>query len=72
MYDELTAGMIRRLAETEAKLSSAEATIKSLRDALADALAGFRYIRQSHGDLYGVGWDRIEAYRALLAKDASG
>lgn len=29
-------------------------------EAMRDALAGWRYIRQSHGDLYGVGWDRVE------------
>jgi hypothetical protein len=28
--------------------------------ALEDMLSGWRYIRQTHGDLYGVGWDRAE------------
>lgn len=32
----------------------------AMRAALADMLAGWRYIRQSHGDLYGVGWDRAQ------------
>lgn len=27
---------------------------------LCDALSGWQYIRQQHGDLYGVGWDRVE------------
>jgi len=31
-----------------------------VREALADMLAGWRYIREHHGDLYGVGWDRAE------------
>lgn len=31
-----------------------------LRTTLNDALAGWRYIRANHGDLYGVGWDRVE------------
>ena len=31
-----------------------------MRPALIDLLAGWRYIRQSHGDLYGVGWDRAQ------------
>lgn len=31
-----------------------------VRDAMADALAGWQYIRTHHGDLYGVGWDRVE------------
>lgn len=38
-------------------------------DALEDALSGWRYIREQHGDLYGVGWERVEtAARAALAK----
>jgi tRNA A58 N-methylase Trm61 len=32
-----------------------------LRAALADMLAGWRYVRETHGDLSGVGWDRAEA-----------
>ena len=32
----------------------------SMRAALADMLAGWRYIRESHGDLYGVGLDRAQ------------
>ena len=28
--------------------------------ALEDMLAGWKYIRESHGDLYGVGWDRAQ------------
>ena len=31
-----------------------------LRAALTDMHAGWRYIRQQHGDLPGVGWDRCE------------
>lgn len=36
------------------------AAVPQLVEAAADALAGWRYIRQHHGDLYGVGWDRVE------------
>jgi hypothetical protein len=37
--------------------------------AMSDMLAGWRYIRKHHGDLYGVGWDRAEkAATAALAK----
>lgn len=37
--------------------------------ALEDMLSGWRYIRETHGDLYGVGWDRAEnAARAAIAK----
>lgn len=35
--------------------------VQSLRAALGDMLCGWRYIRQSHGDLYGVGWDRAQS-----------
>lgn len=31
-----------------------------LHQTLCDALSGWRYIRETHGDLYGVGWDRVE------------
>lgn len=34
--------------------------IQELRAALHDMLAGWRYIRSTHGDLYGVGWDRAQ------------
>ncbi len=47
--------------------------ISRLRAALSDMLSGWRYIRQSHGDLYGVGWDRAQgkAEAALgIDKDA--
>lgn len=33
---------------------------KKLRGALEDMLSGWRYIRSTHGDLYGVGWDRAQ------------
>jgi hypothetical protein len=32
----------------------------ALREALKDMLSGWKYIRQVHGDLYGVGWDRAQ------------
>jgi hypothetical protein len=31
-----------------------------LLEALRDMLSGWKYIRESHGDLYGVGWDRAQ------------
>jgi hypothetical protein len=40
-----------------------------VKDALMDALSGWKYIRHSHGDLYGVGWDRVEEkLEAILRK----
>ena len=40
---------------------------EELRNALRDMLNGWIYIRQFHGDLSGVGWDRAQgkAERAL-------
>lgn len=40
--------------------SSKPALVAELVEALRDMLSGWRYIRQSHGDLYGVGWDRAQ------------
>jgi hypothetical protein len=40
--------------------------------AMEDMLNGWRYIRQTHGDLYGVGWDRAEEKAILAIKHAEG
>lgn len=52
-----------RISDLRALLSA----FREQREALTDMLAGWRYIREHHGDLYGVGWDRCEtnAKRAL-------
>jgi hypothetical protein len=43
--------------------------IKLAIEALRDMHDGWKYIRHSHGDLYGVGWDRAQtkAEEALTA-----
>lgn len=47
--------------------SAQEAASPTLLEALEDMLSGWRYIREQHGDLYGVGWDRCEqAARAAI------
>lgn len=33
---------------------------RALEDALMDARAGMRYVREVHGNLSGVGFDRVE------------
>lgn len=33
---------------------------RQLEDALLDARSGMRYIREAHGNLFGVGFDRVE------------
>lgn len=46
----------------------------ALREAAIDALAGWKYIRSVHGDLYGVGWDRVQdkLAAALASHPAAG
>jgi hypothetical protein len=43
--------------------------VREMEEALQDMLAGWKYIREAHGDLYGVGWDRAQekAEQALSA-----
>lgn len=71
-----------KLATPEINHASAETAkvVEQAIGALADILGGWRYIRQSHGDLYGVGWDRCEksasiaiaALRAEVSRLATG
>ena len=42
---------------------------RQLEDALLDARSGILYIRETHGNLYGVGFDRVEE-KAAEALDA--
>jgi len=42
---------------------------RQLEDALLDARSGMLYIREAHGNLYGVGFDRVEE-KAKTALDA--
>lgn len=49
--------------------ATAIAALPDLLEAARDALSGWRYIRDTHGDLYGVGWDRVEEkLKAALLK----
>jgi hypothetical protein len=43
-----------------ATVNAMQDKIDALENALTDMLAGWKYIRQTHGDLYGVGWDRAQ------------
>lgn len=47
--------------------------LEQAREALKDMLSGWKYIRETHGDLYGVGWDRAQdkVERALAALDSA-
>lgn len=57
-------------AEIEAlKAHPVKELTDEVKDALNDALSGWKYIRHSHGDLYGVGWDRVQdKLEAILRK----
>ena len=48
------------------RIKELEARVAELEAAIADMLSGLEYIREFHGPLYGVGWGRLESYRALL------
>lgn len=51
---------------------AADKRANALALALRDMLAGWRYIREVHGDLYGVAWDRCEcAAIDALTKNAA-
>jgi len=58
-----------RALTAEAENTRLTAQLAGAVEALTDMLAGWRYIREHHGDLYGVGWDRAEhkAAAALAA-----
>jgi len=52
---------VRRIAAAlAAPQPQAEPVNAEMREALRDMLSGWVYIRQMHGDLYGVGWDRAQ------------
>ena len=48
------------------------AAAPELLEALQDMLSGWEYIRHTHGDLYGVGWDRSENKAVLAINKALG
>lgn len=57
------AAELRRLHEVNQELLAA----------LKDMNSGWKYIRHSHGDLYGVGWDRAQGKAdAAIAKAEGG
>jgi hypothetical protein len=61
----------RDLDEAADAIRDLRAERDALREALTDMLSGWRYIRETHGDLYGVGWDRAQekAIAALAAQE---
>lgn len=61
-YEDVQEDLNRYKKELEANKKEMEA----LKLALLDAVGSIAYIRDVHGELYGVGFDRIESYRELL------
>jgi hypothetical protein len=70
---EVPESMPAPTAPTAACVDAMDVLLAEAREALRDMHAGWRYIRLSHGDLYGVGWDRAEtkAANAMAAIDAA-
>ena len=59
------------LPELRESLQWALGEIERLRDALLDCASGLKYIRQQHGELYGVGFDRaLGKADAILSPNA--
>ena len=55
--------------QSAAELRRLHAVNADLLEALKDMHSGWKYIRETHGDLYGVGWDRSqEKAEAAIAK----
>jgi hypothetical protein len=55
--------------EAAAELRRLQAENAELLAALKDMHSGWKYIRETHGDLYGVGWDRSQGKaEAAIAK----
>lgn len=65
------AAALRALKSQPAKPDPRDEALRLARDAIQDLRSGWIYIRETHGDLYGVGWDRAEskADEALAAID---
>ena len=60
MADWMVENMNATIEALRAQLAARDAEVERLREAARDALSGWIYIRGTHGDLYGVGWDRVQ------------
>ena len=59
----------QRIDSLEHELEAEVKENQALRLALMDSVGAVAYIRSFHGELYGVGFDRIESYRLLTTTD---
>ena len=65
--------VVNEIQSLRTQLAELQKVVDIQKKALEDMLSGWRYIRQSHGDLYGVGWDRAQdKAEAALAADNKG
>lgn len=63
------AQMARNMDQAAAELRRLHEVNAELLAALKDMHSGWKYIRETHGDLYGVGWDRSQGNaEAAIAK----
>ena len=62
-----------RGGEAVSNITLPRAAIEQIREALFDIRSGWVYIRSTHGDLHGVGWERaqVKTDAALTALDAA-
>lgn len=61
LIDDTEANRVAKAcASAAAELKRLHALNAELVEALRDMHAGWKYIRDTHGDLYGVGWDRAQ------------
>ena len=59
-YPGQTEAIAKALCDRWNAFDANQARISELEAAASDALSGWMYIRANHGDLYGVGWERVE------------
>ena len=74
--NSVLSGRVRCIAEDHEaavrRAEAAEAQAVALREALIDMLSGWKYIRETHGDLYGVGWGRAQKKAEAALAAAAG
>lgn len=54
--------------EAAAEIERLRADAEQWKDLATDAVSGLAYISEVHGDLYGVGWDRVFTKKAAIDK----
>lgn len=60
LVERLRSFCYKDTAEAADRIEQLERVLAQAREALEDMNNGWKYIRCSHGDLYGVGWDRAQ------------